>query len=184
MSKFVNYNKRSITLPPGCKDLIDVLHEPAQREATQPTAQAQYGSSRAIRLSSVKRKVSRLLRVEAKMVVLVLNLPDNTLTLNVVRTHGEPWSACAVFPENSQREALIREFFVARGFQVPPGRGTGFMIAGLPAESILVVSPLPAEPDLIAKLAADLFREVCGLGDHSLLLLGCHFEECVFESEG
>src|SRR5712691_4276749 len=25
MSDFVNYNKRSITLPPGCKDLIDVL---------------------------------------------------------------------------------------------------------------------------------------------------------------
>lgn len=25
MSKFVNYKKRAFTLPPGCKDLIDVL---------------------------------------------------------------------------------------------------------------------------------------------------------------
>ena len=25
MNKFVNYGKRSITLPEGCKDLIDVL---------------------------------------------------------------------------------------------------------------------------------------------------------------
>jgi len=29
MSDFVNYTKRSVELPPGCKDLIDVLRLPA-----------------------------------------------------------------------------------------------------------------------------------------------------------
>ena len=31
MSGFVNYKKRSITLPAGCKDLVDVLARPLRR---------------------------------------------------------------------------------------------------------------------------------------------------------
>ena len=32
MSEFVNYNKRNVTLPEGCKDLADVLQRKARRK--------------------------------------------------------------------------------------------------------------------------------------------------------
>ena len=31
MGNFVNYKKRSFSLPPGCKDLMDVLSHPRER---------------------------------------------------------------------------------------------------------------------------------------------------------
>jgi hypothetical protein len=31
MNPFVNPKKRSVSLPPGCKDLVDVLHRPKRR---------------------------------------------------------------------------------------------------------------------------------------------------------
>lgn len=37
MAQFVNYKKRSFTLPPGCKNLIDVL-EPSRRQTKGHTA--------------------------------------------------------------------------------------------------------------------------------------------------
>jgi len=39
MAKFVNYRKRSVTLPPGCKNLIDVLQPHAP---PFPTAKSEY----------------------------------------------------------------------------------------------------------------------------------------------
>ena len=36
MAKFVNYQKRGISLPPGCKDLMDVLARPRRQTKEQP----------------------------------------------------------------------------------------------------------------------------------------------------
>jgi len=86
MSKFVNYSKRDFTLPPGCKDLIDVLQRrgvprPIKSIASvseQPAVTR--GCMTIARLSEVPRYIDRLVNSRSVLVTLMISTFDKRLT--------------------------------------------------------------------------------------------------------
>ena len=113
MNEFVNFKKRGITLPPGCKDLIDLL----QRSSSRPVIE---GASRltATRNETVTGKlpdVGKYVRIafESGGAIFTLGItrPGGRLEFALLRVKGgEPWASIA-FPSEREEERVVREFF-------------------------------------------------------------------------
>jgi hypothetical protein len=171
MSKFVNYNKRSITLPPGCKDLIDLLREERPSYLPSAAADPEAQESGTIAVAKVEMYVTRCFCSEARLSVLMLSLPDESLGLAFTRLEGELTHACASFTEDPHRDRLMREFLLSHSLRPPRasrGRPPTF-VPEIRIQCLYHLRPLPKEAALVARIAVDLFREVCGLGDESEL---------------
>ena len=173
MSHFVNYNKRSVTLPPGCKNLIDLLRptELPKDHATplrseQPTVTR--GESFTGRLSEIGKYVAMVFQARAEMVILLLSTPDDQLTMNLGRDQSGAISASVVFGHEADRERAVRAFYARHGLETPQQSGIPeHFSAHLPVQCIYPVSPLPPESALISDMATSLFRDVCGLDDNA-----------------
>lgn len=64
MSEFVNYQKRGIELPPGSKDLIDVLRLPGSTEGSTPAMSWQWSERRRLAREGRWRRLEGLYRVK------------------------------------------------------------------------------------------------------------------------
>jgi hypothetical protein len=175
MSEFVNYNKRSIQLPPGCKDLADLFKPAWQRNLSETVAPA--------KMPVVLRRESGTAtwRIIEKYVVMVFNSradschlkisdPVEAPVLSVSRTTDSIASHVA-FIHSEAQEKLMRSFFYRHGLVLPhagevPGK-VKFPFPDLPVWSIYDFSPMPSEALAFAKIASDLFRELCGMNDQS-----------------
>jgi len=176
MSEFVNYKKRSITLPPGCKNLIDVLQRPRNAKAHDIIAQDELpavmrGESGTLKLSEIGQYVAMPFQTHARAFILMLSLPDERLTVDFTEMDGELMAASATFEENAHREVLMREFFSDHDLQVPGDDWTpAQFVPGVPVQFIYRILPLPSDTATASKLATELFRHVCGLSDESQLI--------------
>lgn len=175
MSKFVNYKKRSITLPPGCKDLIDLLQQHRQPKTDStissvgcPTVTRD--ESGTVMVCEIAKYVAMPFESAALSSILTLSAPDEHLTVDFSQMEGSLFHASAVFEENADRERLMREFFISQGLQTPDTDWTPtHFVAGVPVQIIFRILPLPSDAATAAQLAVALFRRVCGLTDYSEL---------------
>ena len=184
MSKFVNYKKRSITLPPGCKDLIDLLQQHQQSETDSTISSVRYPTvtrdeSGTVMVCEIAKYVAMPFESAALSSVLTLSAPEEHLTVDFGQMDGRLFYASATFDENADRERLMREFFISQGLQTPDTDWTPTQfVAGVPVQIIFRILPLPPDAATAAQLAIALFRRVCGLTDHSELKF--HYYEMAY----
>ena len=169
MSEFTNYNKRSVTLPEGCKDLIDVLKRQQKSSAQSFIPPGQMpkltrGESGTVKVSEIETYVTTVFQSQADMSTLMLSAGEAPFTIDFTHVRGHFMQASAVFEQNHQRERLIREFFVLHALQLPADDGIpGQLIEGVPVQLIFRINPLPTDGMAASKLLAGLFLHVCGL---------------------
>jgi hypothetical protein len=159
MNKFVNLGKRGVTLPPGCKDLIDVLQKP------KPHAALASPHSCAGGLQDVAAHLSRLFEPAAKPRTLVITWHE-TNYLQVMRIAGV-LTALAVVHEHTHREQAICQWFNAAGLAPTLDEAAaGFSVR-------VLGYPLPDSAAKVKHLLSDLLRTGYGLPENVALQFGC-----------
>ncbi len=100
MNKFVDFGKRGVELPAGCKDLIDVLRRPEGRPAGRFSSQP--GT-----LADVPKYVSRMLRAEPNNLAITWEQKNY---IHLFYRQGKP-TVLAVIHQDSGREQAVRQVF-------------------------------------------------------------------------
>jgi hypothetical protein len=151
MSEFVNYHKRGIELPPGCKDLIDVL------AVTR-------GSQSLGRLSDVPRHVSMLVNSSSEQFTLMIGTTDERLSIVLDRSKSKEVSALVLVGSGAEHEKGIREFFQHHG----PKPFKDYLLPGEDGAEVRgLLYPLPAGASHVSQIIADLLCSVYGFTQES-----------------
>lgn len=181
MSKFVNFKKRSVSLPPGCKDLIDLL-EPSQRQkatelfASRPDLKATRDDSFMDRICNIGRPIGAALESEARMAALAVSSLDDRLSLEIYRMDGKTMSTSVTFTQSPENERKMKAIFDRLGLQAPRDSGfPGFFRHDLPVQVVYMIGQEPVKSTELAKLASTIFQDFCGLEPDSELRV--HFLE-------
>ena len=165
MARFVNYQKRGVELPPGCKDLIDVLRRNRRAEAPggfalgrEPGAKPDLYPSSGI--AQLERYVIRILLSDAKFATLTVSSLDEQFLLGLYRD-SEPSAfdlVLFVLRKNEELERSIREFFGQRGIK----HTLDYLCSGGldPNYMRAIKYPLVPEATRVAQLVADLLAKV------------------------
>lgn len=170
MSKFVNYQKRSISLPRGCKNLIDVLRPRADKMLEQAQPGRGRGESVMGTVSAISKYVGMAFSSRGLAFTLLMGIPDEDFVVVLLRMEKKMiWMQVET---SSHRDRAVRDFIERRGLNMPaepptPAHGH----PEVPGQLGYDISPLPADAPAVATLAADLFRDACGLNDDSPLLI-------------
>jgi hypothetical protein len=164
MADFVNYKKRSVTLPSGCKNLNDVL----QAEAV--SAEVQYKRTFAGGIEDVEEQITMVYESPAQSFTFAISGPDRKLKLGMHRMGSDAIRAYVEVPSGSELEKAVRSFFAQHGLEVPKDSGApSQFLPDMPWEYTFNISPLPSDPAELAKLVCDLLREAFGLNEESKL---------------
>jgi hypothetical protein len=174
MSQFVNYNKRSVKLPPGCKELSDLLKPKSLRKIHGPLLGAQpvvlHEDSVFETLANIQEHIAMVFQSRAEVFSLTISPPDSQLSLHIFCGKGVGPFAFAEFRKDAELEQAMRGFFGRHGLQAPEDSGVpGPFDTDLPRSFIYSIMPLPTESLSLSRIVADLFRDVCGLDDKSKL---------------
>jgi len=171
MSNFVNFSKRDFLLPPGCKDLIDVLQP---REVPRPIKSIASASERPAvtrgrttisRLADVPHHVARLVKSRSQFFTLMISTMDQRLSIVLSRSESEGVRALVFVSGDAERERAIRQFFQRQGtnllqdYLLPSDAGAE-PVRGL-------VYPLPPAPPQAAQITCELLQSVYGFTDES-----------------
>jgi hypothetical protein len=156
MNPFVNPNKRSIALPAGCKDLIDVLQMAREElEIIRPERLESSG------LAHVPRYVTKVIESLAKSVTLYIGSLQGKHAITVHRSASE----FSIIPlmDMKVREKAVEEFFARKGIEA----SADFLI-GQPAKTTRILGfPMPGQRSDAVALTIDLLREVYEFDDES-----------------
>jgi hypothetical protein len=187
MSKFVNYKKRSVALPPGCKDLIDVLQSHKNSKlltgidtsAVPPDQQIAVtrDESAAGRLADIEKYLSMVFDSRAWAFMLTISLSGEQFTLEVDRAPdvASVVMASVVVQSNSDQEKAVRSFFARRGLHLPDDWGVPpQFVPDVPWQITYEIAPCPSHAAQLSKLLVDLSREALGLNDESQLCFQLH----------
>jgi hypothetical protein len=170
MSQFVNYHKRAFTLPPGCKDLIDVL-KPSRRH---PAAYATINAFRAPEihedhfetggLAQIGRYVSMLFDSQSEFALTITHRNPSyevALCRNPVEMAGIPMGAALalIVTNDSNVEGSVRTFFNQHDIQPVPE----FDCFNPISKERSMIYPLPLDAPQASTLITDLLRDVYGL---------------------
>src|SRR3954447_10676516 len=128
MTRFVNYKKRSFTLPLGCKDLIDVL-APARPQKSGLVTTGDV--PRVIGeecfptegLAQIQRHVSMLLTRRGEILAFSVTGQDLEFPVTVFCRENQELPAIVLVTAEVHREQAIRAFFEQRGVQALRGFG-------------------------------------------------------------
>lgn len=163
MCDFVNYKKRDVSLPEGCKDLADVLNRkppPVDQKLTCG------------KLSEIAEYVTRVWESQAPDLLLCfapgkeLDFTFERLTFWFQRVSGGLQARIQI-QMGTPVETALRHFLQRHGFQVPDHSVPAHFSSKLPVLMICEISPLPADPLELSALATELFTEVCVLREDS-----------------
>ena len=192
MSDFVNFNKRSVTLPSGCKDLIDLLKGPAATTAGFNSKHAgdsalagmltiTLGKSFQGGVADIGKHLGAVFASAQLCSTLIVAPPNAEFSFQVLRMRDQFTRAEFIVTE-SEQEQNLRDVFIGRGLDVPEACGTpmGFD-PDLPIQTCFQISPRPAEPELLSKLVMDLFTDL--LGSPNTIILDFRFYEFGTASE-
>jgi hypothetical protein len=172
LAKLVNYNKRSIKLPPGYKDLLDVI-KPPKRKATKGMVTHVMATQR-VRIVEKERIATHgldhlthftalILESRAKLTSLFVTVPGQRRLISV-RRHREPekFELDLLAPRDSEEERAIRAFFAARRID----HSVDFLLPDVHASSMRNLRyALPWEATAAANLIGDFLRNVHRLTD-------------------
>ena len=170
MSQFVNYNKRTITLPPGCKNLIDVLKSQDSPGSLTPalTEGIACGGTVRARLSEMTRYVHMAYQSRGLLFSLAVSPVDERFSFEITLLRDSIWSAAVLVPLGTGPEAAVRSFFLTRKLKLPEQKESiSPFYPQAPVYLILTIEPMPPDAITLAQFAKDLFREVCALNDSS-----------------
>jgi hypothetical protein len=174
MSDFVNFKKRGISLPPGCKDLSDVLKRQRRRKVQQIMQEQSSGAGfigvgefERGKLSDIKKHVTMVFGSIA-MCTLLMGPSERNLIIDISRMVDGSISADVDIEMDTPQETAVRDFFTRHHLTPPDSSPIPEVFnPNLPVTMMCDISPLPAGPDALAKLCVEFFREVCGLSDDS-----------------
>ena len=155
MNRFVNYGKRSITLPEGCKDLVDVLR------LDKPTSGP--GAPEPGSLADVEAHIARQLQAAAEASILVILWGDAVNVIHVVRTKGT-LDLFACMAAGGPTEAAVREVFEHAGIPLAHD-----FLKVLAAATQLLGWQLPGTSGAAAGLVCGLLHTGYGLAEAARL---------------
>ena len=164
MSEFVNYHKRGIELPPGCKDLIDVLPTSRRQRKTYIASGFRPAKMREERfptagLAQIGRYVSMLLQWQGELFTLSLTAQDFEFPVTLYRSRSEGTAAVVLVTKQAQREQAIRAFFEQQGIAA--------WDLGAADGSRGLAYPLPSDEARAVSLITEMLRSVYGLSDEA-----------------
>ena len=174
MSDFVDYSKRAVTLPTGCKDLIDVLTLTAKpgfhfaeqiEKLTGPLTSGTWN----VPLRGLGVYVSKLCGSRARWTQCIVSAPGETLTLSLDRTRTPECTNLVLSVMSKQEEAkkLVRSFLQSKGFGPPVAN----WLAEIPVQLVYPVPALQSESWVLSCLLIEFFKVVCGLSEDDELRL-------------
>ena len=172
MSDFVNYNKRSINLPPGCKDLIDVLppnKAGAKRRDRQPPT-FETGA-----LTSIPKHIGDFLKRSGQAVLRIYDTREQ-VGFAVTSLAGSMFASIC-FLDDPAREARVRELFGPYGLDAPTQTETAPQFPEAPVWTTFRIQPFPSNTRRLIEIATAVFRDVCN-GTHETPL---HFQYYIAE---
>jgi hypothetical protein len=177
MSKFVNYSKRDVALPPGCKDLSDVLRRQKVEVKTYHGTQC-HGETTVGAIKDIKTFVEQLVSCLEPPAGLLISLPDGPVHFNIGLSRftedGSLWVSAEV-KEGSDEEIGLLRFLEERGFDAPQSHSVPKAFsADVPLTVFCGVEPFPMDSATASQLLADLLREVCRLSEESELHIDYH----------
>jgi hypothetical protein len=157
MSDFVNFQKRSVALPGGCKDLIDVLRRPAEE---QPTVTRGHRSDGGVR--QVATYLGRLFESRSELATLMISSADENLTAMFYLRGGGQVFVLILIASDPALEAAVRSFYAKRGIQpvqtypIPKQEGGGLGWG--------LVFPMPSLSIETAHLTGELLSHLSSAG--------------------
>ena len=158
MNKFVDFGKRSVELPAGCKDLIDVLQLTKRRPVSTLATHPAEG------LGDLAKHLSSLLEPGAKSRSLVITWHE----MNYVQLMNQEGvvTALAIVDEKTRREQAVRGVFGAAGL-------TPILDEAVAGWSMRMLGyTLPGGAPSTEELISDLLRNGYGLAENARLELG------------
>jgi hypothetical protein len=179
MARFINYQKRGVELPPGCKDLIDVLKRKPKAEGPgafggqwEPMPRADLFPSGGI--AQIERYVIRILLSVARFTALIVSSLDEQVVLGLYRHPDENAFDVMLFVlrKDEELEQSIRKFFGRRGIE----HTLDYLCSGGLDSNYLrgLKYPLPSDAKEVAALLADLLTEVHRLDAEAGLAFAYH----------
>ncbi len=178
MRQLVNYKKRGVELPKGCKDLIDVLQGPGRAKAPlAAVGQPVLGGGKLERFSTrglaqIERYVNRLFESRSKVAMVSLMPPDRqTEVCCVFRMEGGLHLVLFVNQHDMEREGTVRALFESLGIQP-----TLDYVMIYPKIRVLRY-PLPGDAPSAARIVADLLVKGFGLREDAGLDFILHGDE-------
>jgi len=161
MAKFVNYGKRSVTLPAGCKDLIDLL-QPGGRgkvaSEAEPAPEIRQERFQRSGLLQIGRFIAMLVASSTKAFVLLITMRDDCFPLALCAQQGQPVVELHLCAEDLDRARAIRRFL--RRVGVKP-------VQDLPVPEVFksLSYQMPRDARDITSVVDGLMRRVYGLDD-------------------
>ena len=162
MSEFVNYNKRSVSLPKGCKDLVDVLKQQGSSAAKPGKHEEELG-----KLSDIEKWAIRAFESEADVVQLEIASSERDARFIFHRTPHKK-TASVTLRADASAEAAIKVIFERRNLETPTSFGLPKLFFSDSSVAYDLSLAFVDEASFCA-IAKDILREVCGLGDQSSL---------------
>jgi len=154
MSEFVNFNKRNISLPAGCKDLLDVLKH------TGSAAKITTDDWSTEKLHDIAKWISAVLESKALLAKFALFSLDNRLSLHIFQINGETLDTSVGYTRSSENEQKMRAIFQHAGLQAPSDSA---VIKGQRVQLSFRIRPEPVRAVELTKVASLIFQEFCGL---------------------
>lgn len=171
MSEFVNYNKRDVSLPPGCKDLVDVLRRRSERQVGSLAAsdKAPAGGSETVTgtVSQSHKYIDRAFSSDARYFILVIVTQDEGFMVEFSKFWKKPATSMVLFSDESKYDQPVRQFFASNELSIPEKTGVPkqFFFPEVPVLTHYDIAPLPLESSHASDLIMRLFRAVCKTQD-------------------
>ncbi len=181
MSDFVNYKKRSVTLPPGCSDLIDVLRQGRNLEWLETLLGIDL--SRAVMRDcalkgtflDIQKNVHQAVTTSALIYILKILPADQPLTFTLRRLYQQPLQAIIEVETKTAQEEALRLALLAHELRTPSDAITpGMPFPDLPWRLTWPIEPLPEDALALSRLVSELLRESGGLAPESELTFHHH----------
>jgi hypothetical protein len=160
MSEFVNYNKRNVDLPLGCKDFVDLLRQQGFSEPSHPHC----SGSVLGKVADIEMHVKLAYDSFPFSYLLVILPKGEGFAIGFWRTSPR-FSASVFVHDNPLHDHLTRDFFNAHHLSLIDNKRPE-LPWGLNRSSY-EIRPLPLYIPEVSQLFGDLLRFVCQLNDES-----------------
>jgi len=169
MSDFVNYDKRDINLPPGCKNLIDVLQPMVPPPGLKPRRGLTMGGGETATISSIPKYINNFLN-QSNQDLLLIRTPNEKVGFELRRLVPEKIWASVSFIDGPPHAARARELFARYELDVPPLTETpAQFVPGAPVWEVLSIHPFPPNTACLIEIATAVFRELSNATENTQL---------------